>query len=352
MKYQSLAVLAAVGPAAAQGVTDKITPPTKAPEGCVSSYTGLGKSGRFEFAINPIGSDQTKRDDFLQKRDSTPLTNSMCTNPNILVAELDNNVLKDALGRTGYIASNYQLQFDSPAQAGAIYTAGFSVCSNGTIALGGSTVFYQCKSGQFWNLYDRWWAEQCEPVHISAMDCNNPDTDPRERNGGVVGTAMVATTVVAPLSDGQPQVITTSQAVPICQVASQIGDGQVQAHTTPCAALPTPTATWAPVSQLPDGQIQVTPIGPVPPAASVPVAGTPAVPTSAGSVSVPAPPASGVPQNGTTFRSTGTPSSGVIANPGPPPTTVPVAPSSGAGQVQLGSAAALVLGVAGVFWFL
>jgi hypothetical protein len=54
-------------------------------------------------------------------------------------------------------------------QAGAIYTSGFSLCGNGSLALGGSAVFYQCLSGDFYNLYDRHWAAQCSPIYIEAI---------------------------------------------------------------------------------------------------------------------------------------------------------------------------------------
>lgn len=91
---------------------------------------------------------------------------AFCKANDTLALTLNNGILKDAEGRTGYIASNYQLQFDNPPQAGAIYTAGFTVCGNGSLALGGSNVFYQCLSGSFYNLYDRNWAAQCNPVII------------------------------------------------------------------------------------------------------------------------------------------------------------------------------------------
>ena len=93
-----------------------------------------------------------------------------CASDSTLALTLDNGVLKDAKGRTGYIASNYQFQFDNPPQAGALYTSGFSVCGNGSLALGGSAVFYQCLSGTFFNLYDRYWAPQCNPVLISTLE--------------------------------------------------------------------------------------------------------------------------------------------------------------------------------------
>lgn len=62
-----------------------------------------------------------------------------------------------------------------------------------------------------------------------------------------VATSMAVTTIVAALPDGQPQVKTTTVPVPMCQ----IGDGQVQAHSTPCDQAP-----GAAVTQISDGQIQ------------------------------------------------------------------------------------------------
>lgn len=93
-----------------------------------------------------------------------------CEEPGELAITLDGGILKDAKGRTGYIASNFQFQFDGPPQAGAIYTAGFSFCGNQSLALGGSNIFYQCLSGSFYNLYDRKWAAQCYPITISTLE--------------------------------------------------------------------------------------------------------------------------------------------------------------------------------------
>jgi len=93
-----------------------------------------------------------------------------CAKDGTLALTLKSGTLLDNKGRTGYIAANYQFQFDAPAQTGAIYTSGFSVCGNGSLALGGSAVFYQCLSGDFYNLYDRYWAPQCEPVTISVIN--------------------------------------------------------------------------------------------------------------------------------------------------------------------------------------
>lgn len=160
---------------------------------------------------------------------------------------LQDGVLKDSKDRTGYIASNFQFQFDGPPQAGAIYTAGFSTCNNGSLALGGSTVFYRCLSGDFYNLYDRHWAAQCEPIEIVAASCDGASSGSKGGNvaNKPIGTSLVQTTIVTVIADGQPQVRTTVVPVPMCQ----IGDGQVQVRTTPCASVP-------PVSQIPDGQPQ------------------------------------------------------------------------------------------------
>lgn len=150
-----------------------------------------------------------------QKRDE-------CSGEGILVASLSDSVLTDAQNRTGYIASNYQFQFDEPPQAGAIYTAGFSSCENGSLALGGSAVWYECESGDFYNLYDRNWAAQCSAVEIIILPCGSTS---ESGDGQVVGTEIVTTTVVSALSDGQPQVRTTTTGIPVCQV-SQISDGK------------------------------------------------------------------------------------------------------------------------------
>jgi len=76
----------------------------------------------------------------------------ICASTKPVVLTLQDSILTDAEQRIGSVVANGQLQFDGPpAQMGAIYTAGFSVCENNTLALGGSTVWYQCRSGSFYN---------------------------------------------------------------------------------------------------------------------------------------------------------------------------------------------------------
>ena len=155
--------------------------------------------------------------------------------------------MKDALGRTAYIASNDQFQFDAPPQAGAIVTSGFSVCSNQSIALGSSTVFYQCLSGSFYNLYDTNWAPQCSPVAMNVIACQEGDAT----------TTAPSTPVVTQSSDGQPA--GTS-------VLTQLSDAQPNGPSATTAAVLTqlsdaqpngPSATAIPMSQFSDGQPQM-----------------------------------------------------------------------------------------------
>jgi len=205
----SLALAASNTLAAPQGVTSAIAPSTSAPAGCSASYSG-------QFEITVVNATLTKRD--------------------TLQLTLNNGILKDAAGRTGYIAANYQFQFDGPPQTGAIYTSGFSLCGNGSLALGGSAIWYQCLSGSFYNLYDRSWAAQCSPIYIDAIGGASSVAATQAPDGQPAGTTVV--TSVTQRTDGQPYATTV--------LVSQISDGQIQA------------TTGVPVSQISDGQIQAT----------------------------------------------------------------------------------------------
>ncbi|KAK5119334.1 hypothetical protein LTR85_007690 [Meristemomyces frigidus] len=244
----ALAALAYANPMP-QGVTSAISPSSTDPAGCSSSY-----SGKFEIqVVNVTGS--AKRE--VQKRQDTAL-----------VISLANGVLTDAKGRTGYIAANNQFQFDGPPQTGAIYTSGWSVCSNGSLALGASSIFYQCLSGTFYNLYDESTGAQCSPVYIDVIGTGSTSAAASQTSDGQITASAVASqetdgqitasavsSAVCEYTDGQPQVTgcvtqisdgqiqATSAAAPV----SQISDGQIQA-----------TSAAAPVSQISDGQIQAT----------------------------------------------------------------------------------------------
>ncbi|RDI82759.1 hypothetical protein Vi05172_g7241 [Venturia inaequalis] len=216
----SLALAAGNALASPQAVTASIAPQAAAPAGCSPSH-----SGQFQITVQNVTTGSKVKRDALE-----------CT--------LAGGVLKDAQGRTGYIASNFQFQFDGPPQAGSIYTAGFSLCGNGSLALGGSAIWYQCLSGGFYNLYDRSWAPQCSPIYIEAIGYSATATSVGQLGDG----QPIATTSVSQRPDGQ---VLATTAVTAPKPVSQIGDGQIQVH---------PSAQ--PISQISDGQIQVPPAAP------------------------------------------------------------------------------------------
>jgi cell wall mannoprotein len=273
----ALLALAAVAYATPQGVTADITPSSPAPAGFSSSY-----NGQFEISIYKAGS---KRDletvcppsFILMLHANVHQRQSTCGKAGYLTLTLAGGQLKDAVGRTGYIAANYQFQFDAPPQTGAIYTGGFSVGSNGSLALGGSAVFYECLSGSFYNLYDRSWAAQCSPILIGIVPCGSAGVATQKSDGQPQGTTVLPVTQISdgqpqgtsavpvPVSeftDGQPQVITAYPKPPV----TQISDGQIQAPTATVTGKPVtqisdgqvqaPSATGKPVTQISDGQIQ------------------------------------------------------------------------------------------------
>jgi len=134
---------------------------------------------------------------------------SSCEGPGALTLTLNNGQLVDSAGRIGSIVANRQFQFDGPPpQAGAVFTSGWSACSNGSLAIGGATTFYQCLSGSFYNLYDQAIGAQCNAVTLQIQGC------------GAGGPGQVGAQ-----PDGQPT--GTGQNPP----ATQIGDGQIQAPT-------------------------------------------------------------------------------------------------------------------------
>ena len=108
-----------------QGVTEKIRPPGTSPPGCIDSYPDTFS---FQFVDYP-----------------TPGIETQCRHERSLEMFLQNGILIDHLGRIGSIVANRQFQFDGPpAQAGAIYTAGWSLCPDNLLALGPQRQFYTC----------------------------------------------------------------------------------------------------------------------------------------------------------------------------------------------------------------
>ena len=167
----------------------------------------------------------------------------------------------------------FRFQFDAPLQAGARESTGFSVCGNGSLALSANgrvapAVFYQCLSGDFYNLYSQSTGAQCIPIYINAVNSAGgsgasqiSDGQPQVTQPPVVSQISdgqpqaTKPGVVSQISDGQPQAGTPKPSVG--PVVSQISDGQPQAGTPKPSAGPV-------VSQIPDGQPQAPkPVGPI-----------------------------------------------------------------------------------------
>lgn len=99
---------------------------------------------------------------------------SACLTENSLAMVLNDSVLTDQKGRIGAIVANRQFQFDGPPpQAGSIYAAGWSITPEGNLAIGDNDVFWQCASGDFYNLYDENIAPQCHSIHLKIINLVN-----------------------------------------------------------------------------------------------------------------------------------------------------------------------------------
>jgi hypothetical protein len=365
----ALAALASVAFALPQGGPSNKAPDTPSPAGCSPSYNG-------DFQITIVNGSSTA----VTKRQT-----STCGKSGLLTAKLADGVLTDSQGRIGSIVANYQFQFDGPPpQAGALYTAGFSVCKNGTLAIGGSAVFYACQSGDFSNLYDRAWAEHCKPVFLNVLPCGSaggagqrPDGQPtftsaappvsQIGDGQPQGTTAVAPPVTQ-IPDGQVQIPTAAPAPPVNQISdgqlqiptaapappvNQISDGQVQIPT----AAPAP-----PVTQISDGQVQIPTVAPAPPVTQisdgqvqVPTTAAPVTQISDGQVQVPTAAPSPVTQISDGQVQVPTSAAGPVVSQIPDGqvqtnTTIPlqVGPNAGNGLKVAGSLTAIMAGLAAV----
>ena len=117
-----------------QGVYDIVKPKASSPKGCVPTVN-------YRFGIMPREAPSGA------KPNGSMMT--VCDAPNKLSMNLRNGILTDKQGSIGSIVANRQFQFDGPpAQAGAIYTGGWSICPEiGVLALGDQILFYRCLSG-------------------------------------------------------------------------------------------------------------------------------------------------------------------------------------------------------------
>ncbi|ODQ81314.1 hypothetical protein BABINDRAFT_179808 [Babjeviella inositovora NRRL Y-12698] len=102
---------------------------------------------------------------------SGPVQLETCLTDSSLAITLKGGIINDKHGRVGAIVANRQFQFDGPPpQAGSIYAAGWSITTDGLLALGDSTTFYQCLSGSFYNLYDESIGTQCIPINLEVVN--------------------------------------------------------------------------------------------------------------------------------------------------------------------------------------
>lgn len=244
-----IAASALAAAVSAQGVTAVISPTQPAPAGC----TGTG-SGKYNIAVVNVTTAGGMK--FAKRQDGYPYSGA-----EVLEMTLTNGVLTDNKGRIGYIAANEQFQFDGPPQTGAIYTAGFSACANGTLALGDSAVWYECLSGTFYNLYDESQGAQCQEIFIDLLPVTASTTSAGAAGQSTDGqvTAATSTSAVSQITDGQIQATTPASSLATTSVSkvSQITDGQIQA-TTAASSLATTKSSVPVVSQITDGQIQAT----------------------------------------------------------------------------------------------
>lgn len=120
----------------------------------------------YQESISSDGSEDEDLGDFI-----SPVYAVACATNTTLQMQLEDGILRDSTNRIGSIVGGRQFQFDGPSpQYGAIYAAGWSITEKGQLALGNSTKFYQCASGEFYNLYDEPIAFQCNPVTLDVVE--------------------------------------------------------------------------------------------------------------------------------------------------------------------------------------
>ncbi|KAH3664035.1 hypothetical protein OGAPHI_004749 [Ogataea philodendri] len=146
---------------------------TQIGDGQIQATTATPKaSGASQISDGQVQATATNSAEAAAQTDaSNPVNSVSCYNENALAMTLNSTILRDVKGRVGSIVANRQFQFDGPPpQAGAIYAAGWSITDEGRLAIGNNTVFHQCLSGSFYNLYDENIGDQCEEVYLDVID--------------------------------------------------------------------------------------------------------------------------------------------------------------------------------------
>ncbi len=161
------AVVSQIGDGQIQATTStksKATAASQIGDGQVQASTASEATGASQVSDGQVQSTSTASAD-------SGVDLQSCRTSDSLAMTLKGSILTDSHGRIGSIVANRQFQFDGPPpQAGAIYAAGWSVSPDGYLAIGNSTIFYQCLSGSFYNLYDESIGAQCKPVKLQIAD--------------------------------------------------------------------------------------------------------------------------------------------------------------------------------------
>ena len=162
---------------------------------------------------------------------------------------LQDGVLKDQNGRTGEVVANSQFQFDEPLQSGAIFTSGFSICQNSSLAVGGSAIFYQCLSGTFYNLYQQSQGKQCNAIYINTIPCEASGS----QSASIGSSSSVPTSSVAATASSAPTTVATSSAAPVTPVTPTtvpapypVGNATTPGSTGTASSGPTTSSTTSP----------------------------------------------------------------------------------------------------------
>jgi len=241
-----LGLLPLVKFAFAQGVTDKIYPNTTADTSkCVGDLDGTFVLTS-KYVDDVVANTNTDSDDDDSDDDSGNSTAKFKRvkrdDTALLTCTIKGDQLFDADGRTGYIASSRQFQFDAPPQNGSIYTAGFSICDDDKLNLGNQSVWWACDSESYANIYDSKFASYCVGIYLYAR---NPDANATDSNADATATGNATATgtatgiVLAPVASDEAPV-------------TQIDNGQIEEPAkypytvTPTEApAPAPTETAA-----------------------------------------------------------------------------------------------------------
>lgn len=123
------------------------------------------------YEADDCGDEDDEDEDEEESNYISPVYAVSCLTERTLSMSLKDGILRDSNDRIGSIVGSRQFQFDGPLpQYGTIYAAGWSITNKGQLSLGNSTKFYQCLSGEFYNLYDEPIGYQCNPVSLDVVE--------------------------------------------------------------------------------------------------------------------------------------------------------------------------------------